>query len=113
VEDRRHRPARAAPRGPEVDDDRNVVALDVLVEILARERDRLASEEPLLAIAAHGLGGGAVGRCAGTKYSRAMQTQILRLSGRYRMIGFCSSRDGTGKTARFRRFRPLSSRKHA
>ena len=40
------------------------MALDVLVEILARQRDRLAGEEPLLALAAHGLGGGAIGRDA-------------------------------------------------
>src|SRR5580700_5907952 len=33
LEDRRHRAARTAPRRPEIDDHRHVVALDVLVEV--------------------------------------------------------------------------------
>jgi hypothetical protein len=67
---RRHHPARAAPRRPEIHDDRNVALADVSVEIRVGELDRVAGEERLLAAAAFTLGrafgehpvyGGAVG----------------------------------------------------
>src|ERR1700733_5722092 len=61
VEDRRHRAARPAPWRPEVDDQRHVVALDVLVERLRRQRYRLAGEQVRLAGAALGLRRGTVG----------------------------------------------------
>src|ERR1700722_18590971 len=61
VEDRRHRAARPAPWRPEVDDQRHVVALDVLVEGLRGQHDRLAGEQVRLAGTALGLGRGAVG----------------------------------------------------
>src|ERR1700692_4471816 len=55
VEDWRHRATRPAPRRPEVDDQRHVVALDMLVEGLRGQRDRLAGEQVRLAGAALGL----------------------------------------------------------
>src|SRR5277367_2057045 len=61
VEDRRHRTARPTPGRPEVDDQRHIVALDMLVEGLLGQRDRLAGEQVRLAGAARGLGRGAVG----------------------------------------------------
>jgi hypothetical protein len=61
VEDRRHHTARPAPGRPEVDDQRHVVALDMLVEGLCGQSDRLAGEQVRLAGAALGLGRGTVG----------------------------------------------------
>ena len=56
--------ARPTPRRPEVDDQRHIVALDMLVEGLRGQRDRLAGEQVRLAGAALGFGGRAVGRDA-------------------------------------------------
>src|ERR1700722_8700404 len=61
VEDRRHRAARPAPWRPEVDDQRHVVALDVLVDRLRRQRYRLAGEQVRLAGPACRLRGRPVG----------------------------------------------------
>ena len=50
----RHHPARAAPRGPEIDHDRNVVFAGVAIEIGRRQLGRLPYEELPLAMAADG-----------------------------------------------------------
>ena len=48
----RHHPAWTAPRRPEIDDDRQIVRRDVLVEVRLAERDRVAGKQRLLAGAA-------------------------------------------------------------
>ena len=63
LELRRHRAARAAPRGPEVDDDRQLVARDEAFEARIVDRDRLAVEQGGAALAAHRL----VARSAGVE----------------------------------------------
>src|ERR1700733_8824723 len=60
VEDRRHRATRPAPGRPEVDDQRHVVALDMLVEGLCGQSDWLAGEQIRLAGPALGFRGRAV-----------------------------------------------------
>src|SRR4029079_18915906 len=52
---RRHRPARAAPGGPEVDDDRQLVASDEALEVRIVDRDRLSVEQGGGGTAAHRL----------------------------------------------------------
>src|ERR1700733_1477095 len=60
VEDRRHLTARPTPGRPEVDDQRHVVALEMLVEGLLGQRDWLAGEQIRLAGPALGFRGRAV-----------------------------------------------------
>src|SRR5260370_16572983 len=79
VEDRRHRTARPTPGGPEVDDQRHTVALDMLVESLRGQRDRLAGEQVRLAGPAFGLRRGTVGGDAVDP--RALGTHNLRRFG--------------------------------
>ena len=67
----RHHPARSAPRGPEVDHDRQLGLRDHLVEFRVVEHDRRGRQQLLLAVAAgrpfrqpgvgHAVGGEAVG----------------------------------------------------
>ncbi len=75
---RRHHPARPTPRRPEVHDHRQIVALDMAVEIRGRELDRMGRQQRLLAAAAmraraEALAQHAVDRVAG----RAHDAQIL------------------------------------
>src|ERR1700730_10142426 len=50
---RRHRAARPAPRGPEIDDDGDLASVDLGIEISRSEFDRVAVEEALLAVSAN------------------------------------------------------------
>src|SRR6202163_4616090 len=50
---RGHRPARPAPRGPEIDDDGDLASVDLGIEISRSEFNRVAIEEALLAVSAN------------------------------------------------------------
>jgi len=70
LERRRHLPARSAPCGPEIDEQWNVGAAGMCIEIGCGQGDGMPGEEPLLAGAAspactepghrHAIGGGAM-----------------------------------------------------
>jgi len=50
-----HHLARATPGGPEIDQYRNVVAVDMLLECVAVQFQRMGSEQTLMALAAIGI----------------------------------------------------------